>query len=126
MDEATKEALIKDQVMDITTTGQKTGRPRRIEIWAHYQDGKVYITGTPGACGWYANMVAHPGFTLHLKQSVQRDIATRAIAITDMATRRSIFTRMAELESRMESLRGNVEEWVERSPLVEVELAETS
>ena len=123
MDEVIKEALIKDPVVDITTTGRKSGLTRRIEIWVHYQDDKVFITGTPGTRGWYANMVANPEFTLHLKKSLQRDIPARANAIRNENTRRDIFTRMGELEPRMRNLHGNMEEWVKCSPLVEMELA---
>ena len=120
MDDAIQQALTKDQLIDITTTGRKTGRTIRKEMWFHYMDGRLYITGTPGRRGWYANMVAHPDFTFHLKQSVQRDIPARATPITDTARRREVFNRMWTLEERM--ARSNVEEWVERSPLVEVEL----
>ena len=94
MDEAIQQALNQDQLIDITTTGRKTGRPRRIEIWFHYQDGRVYITGTPVRKDWYANLLADPDFTFHLKQSVQQDIPARATPITDKARRREIFSRM--------------------------------
>ncbi len=33
MDPALEKALETDRVIDITTTGRKTGEPRRIEIW---------------------------------------------------------------------------------------------
>ena len=122
MEEDVKQALISDQVVDITTTGRKSGQPRRIEIWVHYQDGTVFISGTPGKRGWYANMVAHPEFTLHLKQSMQRDLAVRAVPVTDQSRRREVFARMIELEPRRESLRANTDEWLKGSPLVEVEL----
>ena len=121
MDEAIQQALSQDQLIDITTTGRKTGRARRIEIWFHYQDSRLYITGTPGRRGWYANLVAHPNFIFHLKQSVRRDIPARATPITDKARRREIFRRMQSLEPRMGHV--NVDEWGERSPLVEVELS---
>ena len=63
-------ALATDQVIDITTTGRQTGQPRRIEIWFHRVDDQYYITGTPGRPrSWYANLLAHPQFTFHLKQS---------------------------------------------------------
>ena len=43
-----QQALVTDQVIDITTTGRRSGQPRRIEIWFHNLDGRLYITGTPG------------------------------------------------------------------------------
>ena len=70
MDESIKQALERDRTIDITTTGRKTGQPRRTEIWFHNVEGRLYITGTPGRRDWYANLLAHPEFTFHLKQSV--------------------------------------------------------
>jgi hypothetical protein len=48
MDEAVKQALERDRIIDITTRGRTTGQPRRTEIWFHNLDGRLYITGTPG------------------------------------------------------------------------------
>lgn len=76
------EALSTDRVIDITTTGRTTGQPRRIEIWFHRVDGRYYITGTPGARGWYANLLAAPRFTFHLKESAQADLAATAVPVT--------------------------------------------
>ena len=122
MEEDVKQALINDLVVDITTTGRKTGQSCRIEIWVHYQDGTVFISGTPGKRDWYANMVAHPEFTLHLKQTLQKDIPVRAVPVTDQSRHREVFARMVELEPRRESLRANPDEWLKGAPLVEVEL----
>ncbi len=122
MEEDVKQTLINDQVVDITTTGRKTGQSRRIEIWVHYQDGAVFISGTPGKRDWYANMVAHPEFTLHLKQTLQKDLPVRAVPVTDQSRRREVFARMIELEPRRQSLRANTDEWLKGAPLVEVEL----
>ena len=58
MDDAVRRALENDLVIDITTTGRKTGRPRRKEIWFHNIDGHLYITGTPGRRDWYANLLS--------------------------------------------------------------------
>ncbi len=122
MEEDVKQALINDQVVDITTTGRKSGQPRRIEIWVHYQDGTVFISGTPGKRDWYANMVAHPEFTLHLKQTLQKDVPVRAVPVTDRSRRKEVFARMIELEPRRQSLRDHTDEWLKGAPLVEVEL----
>jgi hypothetical protein len=73
-----KQALAKDRVIDMTTTGRTSGQPRRKETWFHNIDGQVYLTGTPGKRDWYANMVAHPAFTFHLKESAMADLAARA------------------------------------------------
>jgi len=118
MDESIKHALERDRTIDITTTGRKTTQPRRIEIWFHNVEGRLYITGTPGWRDWYANLLAHPEFTFHLKQSVRADLPARATAILDKAQRREI---MANIHQKLSGQR-DLEAWVEGSPLVAVEL----
>jgi deazaflavin-dependent oxidoreductase (nitroreductase family) len=112
-------ALLVDTLIDITTVGRKTGQPRRIEIWFHYIDGRVYITGAPGSRGWYANMLANPDFTFHLKQSIQKDIPARATPIKEPDDKRRVFQRMHEVEERMRST--SIEDRVSHAPLVEIE-----
>ena len=118
MDESIKHALERDRTIDITTTGRKTGQPRRTEIWFHNVEGRLYITGTPGRRDWYANMLAHPEFTFHLKQSIRADLPARATAVLDKAQRREI---MATIHQKLSGKR-DLEAWVEGSPLVVVEL----
>ncbi|MEZ4571138.1 MAG: nitroreductase/quinone reductase family protein [Thermomicrobiales bacterium] len=69
MQEDVKKALSSDRVIDITTIGRKSGDPSRKEIWFHNVEGDIYITGTPGARDWYANLIENPDFTFHLKES---------------------------------------------------------
>jgi deazaflavin-dependent oxidoreductase (nitroreductase family) len=120
MDEAIRTALERDLVIDITTTGRKTGRPRRKEIWFHNVDGQLYITGSPGRRDWYANLLANPEFTFHLKRSAQADLPARATPIRDQARRREIFQKIQQRLQRRVGM--NLEEWVERSPLVQVDI----
>ena len=56
MAEAIAKALARDRTIDITTTGRRSGRPQRVEIWWHRIEGRHYISGLPGARGWYANL----------------------------------------------------------------------
>jgi deazaflavin-dependent oxidoreductase (nitroreductase family) len=118
MNEAVKRALEHDRTIDITTMGRKTGQPRRTEIWFHNVDGQLYITGTPGRRDWYANMLAHPEFTFHLKQSTQADLRATAVPILEQSRRREIFARIHQ------KLGGgrDLEAWMQRSPLVRVDL----
>src|SRR5712692_7037368 len=120
MEEAIRTALERDLVIDITTTGRKTGQPRRKEIWFHNVDGQLYITGSPGRRDWYANLLANPEFTFHLKRSVRADLSARALPILDKARRRDIFQKMQERFQGRIAMK--VEEWVERSPLVQVDI----
>lgn len=112
MDDAIKEALAKERTIDITTTGRKSGKDRRIEIWFHRVGEQIYISGSPSTRDWYANMVAHPNFVFHLKGSLVADLRARATAITDPSARRDIM-------SKFDGQR-NLDDWVEASPLVEV------
>jgi hypothetical protein len=48
-DERVRAALFRSQTIDLTTTGRRTGRRRRIEIFLHEQDGVLFISGMPRA-----------------------------------------------------------------------------
>ena len=121
MDEHVRDALEVDMVVDITTTGRKTGAPRRIEIWSHYFDGRAILTGSPGRRSWYANLVANPDFTYHLKGAVQADLPAVARPVLGKSERRAILGRLRELSKfRQEQGMQDLESWVEGSALVEV------
>jgi deazaflavin-dependent oxidoreductase (nitroreductase family) len=122
MDEHVKQALERDRTIDITTTGRQSGRPRRLEIWFHNLDGRIYITGLPGRRDWYANIVANPEYTFHLKQTGQAALPGRARPIVDEQERRSVLEQILERLDRADEL----ERWVQEAPLVEVELDGTS
>jgi deazaflavin-dependent oxidoreductase (nitroreductase family) len=116
LDEQVRQELETGRTIDITTIGKTSGQPRRIEIWFHNLDGTVYITGTPGKRDWYANLVAHPEFTFHLKERVKADLPARATPITDPAERRAIFTQILPKVGRA----GDLDAWLAGSPLVRV------
>lgn len=108
-----EQALTTDRVVDITTIGRTSGQPRRIEIWFEHVDGRTYITGTPGSRGWYANLLAHPDFTFHLKESVQADLLAHARAITGEE-------KATVLDRIMEAIPAFAGRLTDASPLVEV------
>ncbi|MCL2417948.1 MAG: nitroreductase/quinone reductase family protein [Conexibacteraceae bacterium] len=110
-------ALQQDQTVDITTIGRRSGRPRRLEIWFHNLDGHIYITGLPGQRGWYANLLAQPEFTFHLKQSAQEDLPARARPIVEAAERERVLGEILTGIGRQEALA----DWLAGAPLVEVE-----
>jgi deazaflavin-dependent oxidoreductase (nitroreductase family) len=115
-----REALARDRVVDITTRGRRSGTPHRIEIWMHQLGEGLYITGRPPRPrDWYANLVADPAFTLHLKQTVRADLDVRARPVTDPQERtRVLRTILARLD-----MSSDLAAWVAGSPLVEVTLA---
>lgn len=115
MDPAVSAALEADRVVDITTRGRTSGEPRRIEIWAHLQGSRVFITGRPGKRSWYANMRAHPEVTLHVKRGATADIATRARVVTAEAERREV---LAPIVASLEN--ATLDEWLADAPLVEL------
>lgn len=113
-DEA-RQLLDRQMTVEITTIGRRTGQPRRIETWRYLADGRYWLTGSPGARDWYANLVAHPEFTLHLKD---QDLRVRGRVVTDPDERARVF---GEIVPGL-SWAGSLESWIEGSPLVEIEL----
>jgi deazaflavin-dependent oxidoreductase (nitroreductase family) len=116
MDERVRNALANDRTIDITTIGRNSGIPRRIETWFYRVDDQIYLTGSPGRRDWYANLLANPGFTFHLKQSVAADLPAHATPITDPEQKRAIFARILSDLDETE----NLEAWLEGSPLMAV------
>jgi hypothetical protein len=111
----------RDRTIDITTTGRRSGEPRRIETWFYRVDGTVYLTGLPGRRGWAANLESEPAFTFHLKNGVQADLRAHAVRIDDEAERRRILSELIGELAGMGGTRRNLEEWVDASPLFVVQ-----
>jgi hypothetical protein len=109
-----RRALGRRRLVDITTIGRRTGRPRRIEIVTHTIDGRIYLSGRPGRRDWYANLLARPMLTLHLKLGAHLDVPARARPITDVDERRRILEPIARGWGMDPSI------MVASSPLVEV------
>lgn len=84
------DSLATHQTVQITTTGRKSGLPRRVEIWWFRVDGRFIITGTPGRRDWLANLDADPRLIVHV---AGRDIDATASRVTDPSFRRKVFTR---------------------------------
>ncbi|HEY0279704.1 MAG TPA: nitroreductase/quinone reductase family protein [Solirubrobacterales bacterium] len=110
-----------ERTVDITTTGRRSGEPRRIETWFHRVDGTVYLTGTPGPRGWAANLEAEPAFTFHLKNGVKADLAAHAAQIVDEPDRRRIFAELLDLLGDVTDVPRDLDAWVAGSPLFAVE-----
>ena len=114
-DERVARALSRGHTIDITTTGRKTGQPRRIELVFHNLDGRVVISGLPGRRDWYANLLSNPRFTFHLKGAVKADLPATARAIVEPVERRTVMERVAQNWGRTD-----LDVMLRRSPLVEV------
>jgi len=93
MDDRIGRALSRGHTIDITTTGRRTGKSRRIEIVFHVIDGRIYITGMPRRDrkrAWLLNLEADPHFVFHLKGAVAADLPATARVITDPTERRAL------------------------------------
>lgn len=126
MDEAARTELEAGGIADITTTGRKTGKPRRIEIYFHHFDGDFILTGRPGfKRDWMANLLANPQFTLHLKRGVAVDIPVVASPIDDPDERADVLFRVLTESwgTDPEKAKRDLPIWVEKSPLVRFRLA---
>jgi deazaflavin-dependent oxidoreductase (nitroreductase family) len=118
VNDSIRSALTQGGIIDITTTGRRSGQPRRIEIVCHVIDGRIYISGVPNpdrTRRWLSNLEANPRFTVHLKGELTADLPATARVITDVAERRAILGHVARAWNRTD-----VDVMVAHSPLIEV------
>lgn len=116
MHEDARTALHRSQIIDLTTTGRRSGEPRRIEIFLHDLDGVLFISGMPRADrtrDWIHNIAADPEVTVHLKQGVVADLPGTARVVTDPAERRPLIEEAARRWRRTD-----VDVMLEYSPLI--------
>src|ERR1700719_4127537 len=90
--EQIKTALEKGRTIDITTTGRRSGEPRRLEIMFHNIEARIYISGEPypRKRRWLLNLEANPHFLFHLKGKTRADLPAVARVIDDEAERKEI------------------------------------
>jgi deazaflavin-dependent oxidoreductase (nitroreductase family) len=118
VDDAVRAALDHGGLIEITTTGTRTGKLRRLEIVFHNFGRHLYISGMPNPArkrSWLANLEANPALTVHLKGTVQTDLPATARVITDPAERRSILEQIARVWRRTD-----LNEMLAHSPLIEL------
>ncbi len=119
MNDQIRRALSHPGLIDITTTGRRSGEPRRIEIVYHVFDERIYISGMPRADrrrSWLANLDADPQLTIHLKNGPVADVPATARIIDEPAERRAVLERIIATAWRGQDL----EQMVAHSPLIEV------
>jgi deazaflavin-dependent oxidoreductase (nitroreductase family) len=118
VDAATEAALASGHYIDITTTGRRTGLPRRLEIAIHHFDGGWYISGSPSRRkrAWIANLEADPRMTVHLKgPGPIADLPATGRVIGPGPERERIMPLVARAWRRTD-----LEAMVSASPLIEV------
>ncbi len=116
LSDATRAALHHSQVIDLTTTGRRTGQERRIEIFLHHDDGRLFISGTPRADrtrDWIYNIGADPHVVVHLKKSVVADVPATARVVTDPDERRPLIELAAKRWGRTD-----LPDMLRHSPLI--------
>ena len=120
MDDAVRAALSGTGIIDITTTGRRTGEPRRIEIAFHRIDDRLWISGMPNPSrrSWMANLDADPHLTVHVKSpGAIADLPATARIVDDPTERRRVLETVARNWRRTD-----LDRMVEQSPLIEVRL----
>lgn len=110
------DSLASQQTIDLTTTGRRSGQPRRIEIWWFRVDERFVITGTPGRRDWLANIRADPRVVVHVDG---HDLPARAEPIDDPDFRRKVFTRP---HISWYSSQAELDRLIDASPMVEIHL----
>ena len=120
-----------DRTVDITTTGRRSGEPRRIEIVFYRLADDIFLSGipTPTTRDWLANLAANPRFTFHLKHGVTADLPATAVVVVDPAERRRVLAVIVEEFNRRQGPDSPwpvavLDEWVADSPLAKVTFAE--
>jgi deazaflavin-dependent oxidoreductase (nitroreductase family) len=115
--EAIDSALEQGHVIDITTTGRESGKPRRLEIVFHNIGGRIYISGIPSPQrrSWLANLEADQHLTVHLKGRVRADLPATARIVDQEVERREVLPVIARAWGRKD-----LEQMVRYSPLIEV------
>jgi F420H(2)-dependent quinone reductase len=115
VDPTVRAALAADPVVDITLTRRKTGGEHRFEIWVHAIGDRVFLAGRPLPKSWYANLLAEPRLTLHVKNGATADIPMRARAITDPVERRAVLPPIVARNNAPD-----FDEWVAGARLMEL------
>ncbi len=126
----TPASTARERTIDITTTGARTGKKRRIEVWFYRVDGQVYLSTTPARRGWYANILAHPHFTFHLKHGIRADLHATGTPVRDDQLRRHVFSEIIADLNQPRNPAGlaqpaePLEERMSGSPLVRVDFSD--
>jgi deazaflavin-dependent oxidoreductase (nitroreductase family) len=87
----------------LTTTGRRTGRPRRVVV-GYFEDGDDLVTMAMNGWGapepaWWLNLQAHPDATAQTTDGVRAVRARRA----EGAERERLWARWAEIDKDLEA-----------------------
>jgi deazaflavin-dependent oxidoreductase (nitroreductase family) len=116
LDEETIARLARSRTVDLVTTGRRSGRPRRVEIWWFQFEERFIVTGTPGPRDWYANVLANPAVVIETRHG---DFPGRATVVTDAQFRRRFFV---DRKTLWYSTQSDLEALVKTAPMIEIDL----
>lgn len=128
--EITPASSARQRTIDITTIGAKSGRSRRIEVWFYRAFGEIYLSTTPARRDWYANIVANPDFTFHVKNGARADLRAHGTPVRDEETRRRVFSFIIDDLNQPRNPAGlpqpvpPLSAWMSGSPLIHVTFPE--
>ena len=90
----------------LTTTGRRSGRPHRIEIWFAVEDNRLYMmSGGHRRADWVRNLQANPQVTVELDGETREGAA----CIVQAGTREDARTRELLVEKYRAG--NNLDEW---------------
>ena len=85
----------------LTTTGRKSGLPRRAMLEYHTLDGRRYIASAWGArADWYRNITANPHVTVQSARGTEAVLAQRVVADEELIELYELFRRRAPVYLR--------------------------
>jgi deazaflavin-dependent oxidoreductase (nitroreductase family) len=124
-------STMEDRTINITTTGRRSGQPRRIEIVFYRLGDDIYLSGIPAPTtrNWLANLATNAQLTFHLKHNVLADLPATATVIIDPAERRRVLATFVDEFNRRQGPdspwpKAVLDEWVESSPLAKITFQE--
>jgi len=117
VNELVSRELEDDPTIDISTTGARSGKLRRIEIWMLDVGGRYFITGTPGRRDWLANLRADPTLIVHLKRHALIDLPAVARVVEDEPTRHDVLAHLSAYWYRGET---SLDVLIAEAPMVEI------
>lgn len=90
----------------LTTTGRRTGRPHRIEIWFNARGSTLYLlSGGRDRSDWVRNLLANPEVTVHISGQTFHGTARPVSAPDEDELARSL------LVAKYERRPGNLARW---------------
>lgn len=128
--EITPSSRARERTIDITTTGARTGLPRRIEVWFYRVENRIYLTTTPATRSWYANIRTNPDFVFHLKNGARADLNAVGTPVLERDQRAAVFSSIVDDLNQPWNPAGiqqpvaPLQEWIERSPLIRVDFVD--